>query len=84
MQASWDSDISTYSEAELRSMFSRHGIVQEVVPRPAKKKNKGSALVVMEDIEVGALTQDITKYRVDLTATNFQQCRLILQADEWT
>ena len=54
LQASWDAEISIYSEAELRDIFSKHGAVEEVIPRPAKKQNKGSALVVMKDLEVGS------------------------------
>lgn len=52
MQVSWDADISTYEEAELSDIFSKYGAVEEVIPRMAKKKSKGSAIVVMKDVEV--------------------------------
>ena len=52
VQASWDSSVSDYTAAELSSMFFKHGAVEEVIPRPAKKKNKGSALIVMRTAEV--------------------------------
>jgi len=49
---SWDDSISTYPAEELRDLFTKHGEVQDVIPRPLKKKTKGSALIVMAALEV--------------------------------
>ena len=53
-QVSWDDSMSSYNAVELRNLFARHGDVQEVICRPTKKK-KGSALVVMGDVQVRTL-----------------------------
>jgi hypothetical protein len=52
VQVSWDDSISKYTAEKLRGIFAKHGGVQDVIPRPVKKKSKGSALVVMADLQV--------------------------------
>lgn len=52
LQVSWDPSIGTYSNVELRAIFEEHGLVEDVIPRPAKKKSKASALIVMTSMEV--------------------------------
>jgi len=51
LKVSWDDSISTYPAEELRDLFTKHGEVQDVIPRPLKKKTKGSALIVMAALE---------------------------------
>lgn len=52
LQASWDEGVSSYTEQELQGIFRAHGEVQEAILRPVKKKNKGSAIIIMRDGQV--------------------------------
>lgn len=52
LKVSWDKQnpSSTYTTDELRHIMSKHGPVEDVVLLESKKRKKGSALVVMQDL----------------------------------
>ncbi len=53
LKVSWDKQNSslTYSTDELRQIMGKHGPVEDVVLLESKKKKKGSALIVMRDLQ---------------------------------
>lgn len=53
LKVSWDKHDSsvTYTTDDLRHIMSKHGRVEDVVLLESKKRKKGSALIVMEDLE---------------------------------
>ena len=53
LQVTWDAGPSSYTEAQLRDIFAKHGSVEDIIIRQPKKKGKGSALIIMQSIEVG-------------------------------
>ena len=53
LQVTWDAGPSSYTEAQLRDIFAKHGSVEDLIIRQPKKKGKGSALIIMRSIEVG-------------------------------
>lgn len=55
-QASWDTSAGTYTETDLRNVFGKFGGVEDVILRPMKKKGKGSALVIMTNLQASALS----------------------------
>lgn len=57
MQASWDATVGSYSEEGLRGIFAEHGTVEDIILRQAKKKGKGSALVIMGSLQARVQSQ---------------------------
>ena len=51
LKVSWDKQTSSYTTDELRQIMSKHGPVEDVVLRESKSRKKGSALIVMQDLE---------------------------------
>ncbi|KAL3162426.1 hypothetical protein ABBQ32_010096 [Trebouxia sp. C0010 RCD-2024] len=53
LKVSWDKQNSsmTYSIDDLRQIMSKHGPVEDVVLQESKKRKKGSALIVMQDLQ---------------------------------
>ena len=52
LKVSWDKQGSnSYGVEQLRELFSKHGTVEDVMLRNAKKKTKGSALVIMQTLD---------------------------------
>lgn len=53
LKVSWDKQNSslTYTTDELKQIMSKHGPVEDVVLLESKKRKKGSALVVMQDLQ---------------------------------
>jgi DnaJ family protein C protein 17 len=51
LKVSWTRPGIEYTSTDLRRIFSVHGQVEDVVLREAKKRKKGSALVVMATVE---------------------------------
>ena len=51
LKVSWDKQDSIYTTDELRQIMSKHGPVEDVVLRESKSRKKGSALIVMQDLQ---------------------------------
>lgn len=52
LKVTWDKTGSNgYGVEQLRELFSKHGNVEDIVLRNAKKKTKGSALVMMQTLD---------------------------------
>lgn len=52
LKVSWDKQNSaTYSTDDLRQIMSKHGPVEDVILQDSKKRKKGSALIVMQDLQ---------------------------------